>query len=290
MSSTFNNLARKRVAWLLLCILIVVCFFVWQAVFALETSNVLTVAFLDVGQGDAIYIETPSGNQVLVDGGKGRSVLRELGSRMSYFDRSIDVVLATHPDADHIGGLPEVFSRYDIGMYIESGVTDSGSDNQALHEAVQNEGLTIVKARQDMKIILDTDIVLHVLFPDRDVTNLETNTSSVVVTLSYGDTSFLLTGDSPAGIETYLVSLYGNELESDVLKLGHHGSNSASSETFIGYVNPVYAVISASCDNPYGHPHKEVLNRLEQFGIKSESTCEQGTIIFTSDGERVRLR
>jgi len=257
---------------------------VWSAVLAGERSNVLTVAFLDVGQGDAIYIESPNGTQVLLDGGKGGAVLEELGRVMPFYDRSIDVVIASHPDMDHIGGLPEVFARYAIGMFLEPGVADDGADYRALLEAVRAEGLTPIHLRQGMTLAIGDGAVLEVLFPDREVSGVDSNVGSVVARLTHGDTSFLLTGDSPEEIETYLAGRYGDALKSTVLKLGHHGSRTASSEVFLGYVEPEYAVISAGCKNSYGHPHKEVLERLERFSIRKASTCEEGTVRFESDG------
>ncbi|KKS30299.1 MAG: hypothetical protein UU89_C0012G0004 [Parcubacteria group bacterium GW2011_GWC2_42_11] len=279
-----------RVVWLLLLILICACAVIWITIFVLERDGVLTVAFLDVGQGDAIYVETPHGNQVLIDGGKGRAVLRALGTQMSYFDRSIDMVIATHPDLDHIGGLPEVFKRFDVATFIESGVEDPGAENKALHEAVQNEGISLDTARRGMTFMLDTEVMLEILFPDREVTTFEPNTGSVVAKLTYKDTSFLFTGDSPAGIETYLTAVYREKLKSNVLKVGHHGSKTSSAELFLGFVDPEYAVISASCDNPYGHPHQEILDRLEQFKAQVLSTCNLGTLTFTSNGETVTTR
>ncbi len=277
------------IVWVLCGILLIVTTLVWSKLFDLE-EGVLTVAFLDIGQGDAIFIETPSGNQVLIDGGKGRAVLRELGKLMSFYDRSIDVVLATHPDMDHIGGLPDVFKRYDVDLFIESGVEDGGADSDALEVAIKNKELNTVTAKQGMNFMLDDGVFFQIFFPDRDASNLEANTGSIVVKLIYGETSFMLTGDSPAGIETYLSSIYGEALKSDVLKLGHHGSKTSSSDIFLGFVDPEYAVISASCDNQYGHPHKEVLEKLERFDIKKLSTCENGTIVFKSDGKNISVK
>lgn len=269
---------------LLLCLVLAVCF-VFVSVSALQSSKgTLTVAFLDVGQGDAVLIETPQGNQMLIDGGKGRAILRELGNQLSFFDRTIDVVLATHPDFDHIGGLPEVFQRFNVGMFLTSGVKDDGEDMAALLRAVAQEGNEVIKARDTMYLTLDTDVVVEVLFPDREATHLEANTGSVVVKLTYKDTTFLFTGDAPAGIEAYLAGRYKEQLESDVLKLGHHGSKTSSALVFLGYVDPSHAVISAGCDNPYGHPHAVVLERLEQFNISYANTCNEGTIVFESDG------
>jgi competence protein ComEC len=282
--------ASLYLAWVLLVGLFIACVVVWVLVFRVEREGVLQVAFLDVGQGDAIYIETPHGNQVLIDGGKGRVVLRELGRVMPFYDRSIDVVIATHPDLDHIEGLPEVFERYAIGSYVEPGVRDESPHNSALHQVVQREGLAIHNARNSMSFVLDTDVTLRFLFPDRVADNLEANTASIVAQLTYKDTSFLFTGDSPSGIETYLTTRYGEDLKSDVLKVGHHGSRTSSSDIFLGYVDPEYAVISAGCDNSYGHPHDEVLEKLNAFEVHTLSTCEEGMIVFESNGSVVSPR
>jgi competence protein ComEC len=259
----------------------------WSIEYTQSNSDELTVTFFDVGQGDAIFIETPNKNQVLIDGGMGRAVLRHLGSHMSFFDRSIDVVIATHPDADHIGGLPNVLARYDVGMFLTSAVHDSGTDARALTASVLNEPLEIIHANHTMTLLLDRDVVLEVLFPDRDVEMLETNTASLILKLTYKDTSFLFTGDAPQGIETYVASIYEDALQSDVLKVGHHGSKTSSAEVFLGYVNPEYAIISAGCDNAYGHPHREVVERLQRFEIEILETCAHGNITFVSDGHEL---
>ncbi len=285
-----TNHTRVYIGVALVCILSVFTIVVWKSIFVGSEKETITVSFFDVGQGDAIFIETQNGTQVLIDGGKGRSILRMLGSSMSFFDRDIDVVVATHPDLDHIGGLSEVFPRYSIGMFVESGVYDAGMDNTYLHTLVGEEGLTVIHARKGQYLILDKGVVLEFLFPDRDATHLETNTASVVARLTFGETSFLFTGDAPAGIEMYLAGIYGTALHADVLKLGHHGSNTSSSDVFLGYVAPLYAVVSAGCDNPYGHPSKEVTKRLAQFEVEMLDTCTYGTIVFESDGENVVLQ
>jgi len=260
---------------------------VWSTVLAHSASGVLTVAFLDVGQGDAIYIEAPNGAQALIDGGNGMAVVRELGRMMPRSDRSLDLVLATHPDQDHIGGLPGVFARYDVGAFLDPGVRDDGADYEALLQAVDEEGLAPVYAREGMTIALDTDVYFTILFPNTDVQDFEPNTGSIVARITYGDTSFLFTGDSPSAIEQYLAGRYGVALQSDVLKLGHHGSRTSSSEPFLGVASPTYGIVSAGCNNAYGHPHSDVRARMEQFGIETLATCDEGTIVFVSDGTTV---
>jgi competence protein ComEC len=283
-----TSMSRSVVVWLLIALLCGAVFVVWRSVLAESGAGVLSVSFLDVGQGDAILIETPSGTQALIDGGNGRAVLRALGRELSFFDRTIDLIIATHPDADHIGGLPEVLKRYRVDAYLESGVADDGADYAALIDALRGEGLAVVQARAGTVLALDDEVYLHVLFPDREVTNLEPNSASVIVRLVYRDTSFLFMGDAPTGIEEYLTELWGSTLESDVLKLGHHGSRTSTSIALLGFVAPEIAVISAGCDNRYGHPHRDVLERLERFQVSYVETCKEGTVRFVSDGAQVR--
>lgn len=272
--------------WLLLLLLIATTAFIWRAVLAEERNAVLTIAFLDVGQGDAIFIEAPSGNQMLIDGGAGASVLRELGRLLPAHDRSIDVVMATHPDQDHIGGLSAVLKSYDVSHVVRSGAVNDTAVYRAFNTAIENEnGAQVLFARRGTRIDIGGGAYFDILFPNRDVTAADPNNASIVGRLVYGDMEIMLTGDAPNSVERYLVSLGGSVLVSDILKVGHHGSKTSSSEAFIGFVDPDYGIISAGCDNRYGHPHQDVLSVLAQFDIEVLSTCGEGTIVFEADGK-----
>lgn len=259
---------------------------VWAPQFSHSRSE-LTVSFLNVGQGDATFIESPTGVQILIDGGPDRSVLRELAAIMPWHDRTIDVVIATHPDADHISGLVDVLQRYEVSHILEPGVKHDTPQAESMLKSVAAENAEYTLARRGHAIDLGGGAFLEILFPDRDANDFETNTASIVARLVYGETSFLFTGDSPASIEKYLVALDGKALESDVLKVGHHGSNTSSALLFVGFVAPSRAVISRGCDNRYGHPHQEVLATLERFEIEVKDTCKDGTVTFISDGTQV---
>lgn len=252
----------------------------------------LTVSFLNVGQGDAILIESPTGVQVLVDGGRDRSVLRELPKVMGPFDRTIDLVVETHPDADHIGGLPYVFDRYRVGQYVGPGISVETPAAAAFLAARVNEReLVSLVAERGQRLLLGGGAYIDVLYPDRGVSDLESNTGSVVLRVVYGDTSFLLSGDAPDEIENWLVLLdeasVEVELDSDVLKAGHHGSNTSTSLAWLAAVSPSVVVVSAGKDNSYGHPHKQVVERIADSGAKLHQTSEEGTIRFISDGQTV---
>jgi len=277
---------------ILALLIITIC--IWHAVIREDRAGKLTVSFLDIGQGDSIFIDAPSGRQVLIDGGKNRSVLRELSKVMPWYDRTIDVVIGTHPDQDHIGGLPDVLTRYKVSLVVESSVKDEGgTDAAALESAAAKEageGARRLIAERGQVIELGAGTYLEILFPDRDVPSIETNTGSVVARLVYGGTSLMLTGDSPQSIEKYLVKLDADALTSDVLKAGHHGSRTSSSELFVGFVSPEYAIYSRGCDNSYGHPHDKVVELFKKFEILTLDTCTDGTITFVSDGRNVERR
>jgi len=280
---------RKSVAiqGIVLLVLLALACGIWYAVFREDRHGILTISFLDVGQGDSIFIDAPSGRQVLIDGGPDRSVLRELGKLMPWWDRSIDVVIATHPDADHISGLVDVLQRYRVQYIFHPGVEKNTGPAESMLLSVAKEGAEEVYARRGQVIDLGSGAYLEILFPDRDVSDVETNTASIVARLVYGDTAFMLTGDSPLSIEKYLVQLDGKELRANVLKAGHHGSKTSSSEIFVGFVSPEYAVLSRGCDNSYGHPHAEVVALFARFEIPTLDTCDEGTITFVSDGQKV---
>src|SRR3989344_8665818 len=279
---------RKNLQWYFLGLLFAATFFVWYAVFA-ESDQRLTVAFLNVSQGDAILINTPGNQQILIDGGPNKQVLAELSKVMPFYDRSIDVVIATHPDQDHISGLLDVLERYEVDFVVEPGVESATAVYEGLENLIGEKGIKKILARRGMKLVLGENAYLLILFPDRDVSGMDTNDASIVAKLVYGNTSFLFTGDSPKKIEEYLVSLDGKNLDVDVLKAGHHGSKTSSAEEFLNAVSPVYAVVSAGKDNRYGHPHQEVLDALNNLGIKALRTDESGAIKIKSNGQNLSL-
>jgi competence protein ComEC len=240
-----------------------------------------------VGQGDAILIETPDGFEALVDGGRDSSVLRELGKERGFFDKEIDLVVATHPDLDHIAGLVDVLKRYKVKtILLTENEGDSGAAT-AFASAVPKEGAEIILADAGQVFQLGASTSIQVFAPTGDESKLESNTASIVIRVVYGNTSFMLTGDAPMEIENYLVETYGAQLDSDVLKLGHHGSKTSTSDTWLDTVTPQYGVVSAGLDNRYGHPHQDVMQRVFKRNIATSHTGTDGTVTFQSDGQTV---
>ncbi len=275
---------KKYYSIVLLIILNVV---IWTAYVSARKTGEMKVSFLDVGQGDAIFIEAPNGRQLLIDGGVNASVLNGLGEVMGFFDRSIDIVMATHPDKDHVGGLPFVFERYKVKTFIDSVADGEAGAYRKLGDMALEQGIETYYGLRGDIIMLDekNGVYLHVLYPEPDEFKVsETNEMSIITKLVYGDTSVMLTGDAGKVLETLITSTDKEYLRSTVLKAGHHGSKTSSLPSFIEAVSPRYTVISASEDNSYGHPHLETIKTLEDAGTEILQTAEEGTITFISNG------
>lgn len=282
---TIKRYWRESLLLALLVVNIVVWIFIYQ-----QSPGPLRVYFLDIGQGDAIFVDTPSHKQLLLDGGPNKKVVTELGQILPFGDRDIDVLIETHPDADHIGGLPEVVSRYSVGVFLEPGVESENTLDDELQARLKEKNVPSILARRGMVINFGDGVKLTILFPNQDVSRWETNDASIVAKLTYGNKSFLLTGDSAIKTENILLKLDPTSLNSDVLKAGHHGSRTSTSLTYAEAATPEYAVISAGKDNRYGHPTKEVLDILNKVGAEVVSTIESGTIKFETDGKVLKLK
>ncbi|MDB5253989.1 MAG: internalization-like protein competence protein ComEC/Rec2, competence protein ComEC protein [Parcubacteria group bacterium] len=265
--------------------------FVWNAGYQKRSTNLLHVYFLDVGQGDAIFIDSPTHGRILIDGGPNRRVVTELGKILPFGDRRIDVVIETHPDSDHISGLVDVIREYSVGAFIEPGVESTNKIDNLLRDEVKNKNIPDILARRGQVINLGGGAKLFILFPNQDVSTWETNEASVVAKLVYGDTSFLLTGDSPKKAEYILLEDHPEILKSSVLKAGHHGSATSDSVPYVEAVDPKYAVISAGKGNSYGLPKQITLDNLAAVGATIFATEDTGglqglgTIEFVTDGK-----
>jgi competence protein ComEC len=295
MRHRLQKLKQKKILVFISCLCIFVfgslCAFykVSKMSFIRQQAPLIKVLFLNVGQGDSILVQAPNGTTLLVDGGKDRELLRELGTVLPFSKSHIDIVIATHPDADHIGGLPFLFPYYTIGSFFYTGA-ESETDIDSITKYIFQKNSTQTKEiDMPQRIVLDAEsgVYADILFPDRKTTNWETNSASVVVRIVYNKISILLTGDLPVSGEEYLVSNYGNSLQSTVLKLGHHGSRTSSAPVFLKTVQPEYTIVSAGRDNDYGHPHAEVLDRVKNTTKAQILDTKNGRVICESDGEKV---
>ena len=281
---------KQTYRYLTIFILALAAFFLWQADAGTRASHPqLTVRFFDVGQGDATFVETPGGQQVLIDGGPQKNVMRELNRALPFWDRTIDVVLLTHPQLDHLSGLVPVLEHYRVKRLILNGAAYRLDAYAALLNTVRRKNIPLVLAHAGEKIIFDNGITAEILNPNENVAGKEfkeVNETSVVLRLDYKNTSFLFTGDAGFPTEEQLLAR-GAPIDVDVLKVGHHGSRYASSETFLKAVTPRIAVIEVGAKNTYGHPTPETLSRLAAVGATVFRTDQDGTVILASDGTTV---
>ncbi len=292
--SLWRRLTDRLSTKLLIAGLTVVAILIWIAVAGLPDGK-LHVVFFDVGEGDAIFIETPRGQQILVDGGPSPTTLSSaLGRRMPFWDRSLDLVILTHADEDHIAGLIPVLERYRVGQVLDSGYQHSHPMYDRWLELIEERQIPAQLARAGMRIETGDGVGLVVLHPGPELmkyTDADANNNSVVTRLAMGQVSFLLPGDVEEVAEDVLVAS-GQPLASTVLKIPHHGGNTSSSVAFLNAVNPELAVISVGADNRFGHPAPQVLERLE--GLVGEGrilrTDERGTIEVVTDGKGVWIK
>jgi competence protein ComEC len=269
--------------------------FCWREVFVLATNSNLKVDFLDVGQGDSAFIITPENHQVLIDGGPDSTILRKLAENMPFWDRTIDLVILSHPEKDHMQGLIDVFQRYKIDYILWTGVKKSDPEYEAWMKVLEKQekiGAKIIIAELGQKIRAG-NVLIYTLYPLENLSGQEmrntSNDKGVVCRLVFGKNSFLFTGDISTVAEKNLVDKKIN-LVSEVLKVAHHGSKYSTSEEFLAAVGPKVAVISVGAKNTYGHPTPEVLQKLDNFRVKTLRTDQKGDITILSDGNNVTIK
>lgn len=262
-----------------------------------KPGRILEADFLDVGQGDAILIKTPKGQTILIDGGPDNKVLEKLGKYLSPIQKRIDIILLTHPHADHVAGLIEILRRYDIGLVILSGADLKTDNYNQFLTAVRDNGAEVLIASAGDAVHFDKNAELDIISPDENsggkvfngksegfgANGNDVNDTSIVGKLIYGDFSILFTGDATFKIENRLL-VYGDNLKSDILKVGHHGSKYSSSLSFLKAVSPKAAIVEVGAKNRYGHPSPATLSRFKMFNASILRTDRNGDIKVLSDG------
>ena len=248
-------------------------------------DNNLVVRFVDVGQGDCEIVQFPDGRNIIIDGGTNETSSELVNAIKSYGIKRFDYVVATHPHEDHIGGLDDVIESFEIGNVYLPDTSSSSMSFKNLVESISQSGAKVNRAYAGVTMIDETDIRAEFLAPVNNYYEDENNYSSVLK-LTYKGFSFLFTGDAET-ISEYDMIENGAYLKSDVLKVGHHGSTTSTSNQFLRAVNPAVAVISVGRDNSYGHPHREILERLSD--LKLYRTDLNGTVTVFCDGESLSV-
>jgi len=267
--------------------------FAWIGVYYLSRQQLLAVDFLAVGQGDSMFIETPKGQQVLIDGGPDATVLKKLAMIMPFYDRTIDLIILTHPEKDHLFGLLEVLKKYEVKNILWTGIIRDTAEWQEWTRLIKEEDAQIKIARAGERAVLQENplIYLDILSPIKLLEGEkieDSNDTSVVARLVFGKDSFLFMGDATIKTENNLMAK-NILLDSSVLKIGHHGSKTSTSENFVKYVSPETALIEVGKNN-YGHPTPEVLAILKKFGIQTLRTDKDGDIQIFSDGKNLKIK
>ncbi|MCK4361731.1 MAG: DNA internalization-related competence protein ComEC/Rec2 [Dehalococcoidia bacterium] len=287
------SLSRRVVAKFAFALLLIIAILIWTAAAVAPGNGKLSISFLDVGQGDAALITTPSGQHILVDGGPSpEKVAYELGEALPFWERTIDLVVLTHAHDDHVSGLVEVLRRYEVEQVLyPEGIDYTSNAYSEWLSVIEEKGIARVRAQAGQRIDLGGGATLEVLNPPAeflDGTESDIDNNGVVLRLEMGEVSFLLTADLYGDGELYLVC-ERVELRSTVLQVSHHGSSTSTSASFLDAVNPQVAVISVGANNRFGLPSDEVMARLTQSLGQDRVylTSEQGTITFTTDGERL---
>lgn len=265
---------------------------VWLAVWEFAGRDSLEVVFFNVGQGDAALVRTPSGADILIDGGPGLSVLEGLGEFLPFWDRDIELMVLTHPDHDHLAGLLEALKRYRVKRILWTGAKKDNAEFKEWVRLIDAERCGIDTASAGAKLVFEGEpgFYMEVVYPEQNLAGVlakDTNGNSLVLKLVYKERSFLFTGDIYGNIADELAA--GDfDLRSDVLKIAHHGSKNSDSIPFLEKVSPAAAVISVG-SNSYGHPAQETLEMLEKYDIKLLRTDMAGDIKFTTDGHSLSL-
>ena len=262
----------------------------WTAVFYSLPDDRLKFYALDVGQGDAIFIETPRKAQVLIDGGPDMKVLGQLSAVMPFYDRSIDLLVLTHPQEDHMFGLVEVLKRYRVDKVLMTGANYPTGTYKEFKRVIEEKKIPVIIVRAGQKINLGGDGVIDILYPNENLSSVDfpgdVNDSSVAALLRFGEKKFLTMGD--AGIKEELDIINSGQADIDVLKVSHHGSRFSTSALFLEKTTPGIALISAGARNSYGHPHGDTLERLGNIPVYRTDT--QGRIAVITDGEKLIVK
>lgn len=232
----------------------------------------LKIYFFDVGQGDSILIRTPEGRDILIDGGPDSAVIERLGSVLPFWDRYIDMAVLTHPHDDHINGLSDVLDYYDFGEILEPDLKSEPENLQYFNAKTDKE----VATKSGETFALGDGLTMKVLYPfDLELEEENLNDTSIVFQLEYRGKKFLFTGDATAEVEAKILE---QDLDSDFLKVGHHGSRYSSSEDFLKAVSPAISIISVGAGNSFGHPTQDTLDRLNAVGSRVLRTDKSGTV------------
>jgi len=282
-----NNLKKYVILILLLSSFFYTFFSYVQKNFFQVSNHNLQFHFIDVGQGDSSLIITPKGKTILIDAGDEAHAKNVVSYVREQGIEKLDLVIATHPDADHIGGMDKVIKNFDIDVFAMPDVSAKTNQYKQIQRELKAKKMKATRLYQGDEVQIDDDIDFEILSPVKGKKYDDTNEYSIVAKIVYKDTSFILMGDATMENEVDIINNVP-DIDIDVLKLGHHGSSTSSSDYFITKTSPKIAIISCGKNNKYGHPHQEVMRVLKKHGVTPYRTDEMGDIVITSDGKEIK--
>ncbi len=249
------------------------------------SNDALKAHYLDVGQGDSIFLELPNKETMLIDSGTFENADKIIKYIKDLKYSKIDYVVGTHPHADHVGALADVLKAFDIGKIYMPDATTTGFTYENLLKTIKEKGMKITRAKAGVNIFSGNDFTAEMIAPVNDSYD-DLNNYSAVIKITYKAKTFLFMGDAETKSEGEITA----SVKADVIKIGHHGSSSSTSVSFLKKVSPKYAVISVGAGNSYGHPTKQTLDRLNSVGCQVFRTDLLGTIVISSDGESIHVK
>lgn len=262
-------------------------------------TDYVKMTFLDIGQGDATFIDFPDGQQMLVDCSEDARIIEAVGRVMPYYDKTIDYLLITHPDSDHYGGCTELMRRFEIKNIVYTGLRKEYDEMwMEFWRGIEDEGAEYFEIHEeDVWEIAST--TLHFMYPDHSIPDdpkipgtdkdAGVNNTSIIFKLSYGEMDVLMTGDAEAELEEYLLATYEDQLDVEALKVGHHGSGGSSIQDFVDKTSPEYAFISCGRNNKFGHPSRRTIKRLERASSTIWRTDVKSDIIIQVFMDRIQV-
>ncbi len=278
---------QRRIVVIVLAVLAVLFLTAGLLILLKPNKQNLQVAFLSVGQGDAILIRTPDAHNILIDGGPDQTILTRLGAVLPWYDRQLDLIILTHNHDDHLQGLLAVLKKYQVDAFLTgklaSPLPKDLAEGLASHQVAYRE----MNAGEGLE--LANNVHIRALWPNSGQPIIDINDRSLVLELTYGERKFLLAGD--AGVEVEAELLKRNLVDDvDVFKLSHHASDTANSQEFLDKIKPEYGVVEVGIDNRLGHPNRRILKRLERVGAKVLRTDWDGSVVFSTDGRELSYR
>lgn len=280
-----ENKTRKIFSPISILVLVIAFLGIWVAIFMPQDKR-LKVTYLDVGQGDSEFIEFPDGKNALIDGGPDKKVLESLGRNMPFYKRKIDVIFLSHPHSDHVSGLIHVLNRYEVGRVVLTRAVHTSPEYAEFLKLIKEKEIPTTEGIRGTEFEFLPDNKIKILYPEMTLDTKNLNNTSEVLLLESAKTRFIFTGDIEADAADRLVPIEPS-LSADIIKVPHHGSKNALSESLYKATKPRFAVISVGADNAYGHPHNSVIEFLNKSKIDYFRTDREGDIMFSSDGANI---